>query len=463
MVLINLDLLYDDTLYDFSGCFKQWALNKYLMSNLQGSVADYWNHHRSEFGKFNFQRHTVSEGSTVQGEVDRYLAFCKELLFDSKDHAYFYGTLLAFAVQVENFCKNSGKPSRFPPQACLEIARSFLNEVDFEGDLGERVNVLRKKIESNPNTPALLVLDTDLKKILGELGSAGITDRGFGMMEYRTNQTKAKLPVANIIIHDIFQQFLADFPDTAWVTEPAKAQKDYPAKFQGLTLKGFVTNPMSISITFEETRPNRRQFTRPLPEDFPACRPDMVPPLDVDPTVVQLRQHIYATLYVNDCLNKFRGHGVDLRRCASLRDIVLDIPRNGGEDAFWSVQYTDFNSKITKRDRPMGVWLPADVADQLQLTDQSILSGGKGIGVAPKRKSALATGIRVEKTKDNVVRFSDKEDVILIPTEKLSLSTTEPTTTADPPDPKETEDNKNLTYIIGGVVGFFGLFLILNN
>ena len=175
--------------------------------------------------------------------------------------------------------------------------------------------------------------------------------------------------------------------------------------------------------------------------------------------MVQLRQHIYATLYVNDCLNQYRGHGVDLRRCASKRDIILDIPRNGGEDAFWSVQYTDFNSKITKRDRPLGVWLPADVADQLQLTDQSILSGGKGIGVAPK----AAKSVRIEKTKDNVVRFSDKEDVIIIPTEKLSLSTTEPTKTADPPDPKETEDNKNLTYIIGGVVGFFGLFLIFNN
>ena len=42
MVLINLDRLYEETLYDFSGCFKQWALNFYLKRRF-GDKIEYWN------------------------------------------------------------------------------------------------------------------------------------------------------------------------------------------------------------------------------------------------------------------------------------------------------------------------------------------------------------------------------------------------------------------------------------
>ena len=40
MVLINLDRLYEETLYDFSGCFKQWALNYYLKARF-GDKTEY--------------------------------------------------------------------------------------------------------------------------------------------------------------------------------------------------------------------------------------------------------------------------------------------------------------------------------------------------------------------------------------------------------------------------------------
>ena len=41
MVLINLDRLYEETLYDFSGCFKQWALNYYLKARFADKTK-YW-------------------------------------------------------------------------------------------------------------------------------------------------------------------------------------------------------------------------------------------------------------------------------------------------------------------------------------------------------------------------------------------------------------------------------------
>ena len=60
MVLINLDRLYDETLYDFSGCFKQYALNRYLRQAFQ-NLEQYWGPLDNDEAKSVFNEfHTLS-------------------------------------------------------------------------------------------------------------------------------------------------------------------------------------------------------------------------------------------------------------------------------------------------------------------------------------------------------------------------------------------------------------------
>jgi hypothetical protein len=459
MVLINLDTLYDDTLYDYQGCFKQWALNKYLSAHFMDNIKEYWTYSPEDeerLQKFELQRHNVPDDSSVEEEVEIYIDYCKELLFSAQDHAWFYCMLLDFGLKIELECQQRGEKFMFPATACLDIANSFINDVDFEGDRQGRLDELQRKIEAKRDTPALQVIAPDLKKLLQHLGEKSSSDRGARMMEFRMEGTKSKMPVANIIFFQIFRDYLNDHLELEWPKVPAAHIKDYPAKFQGQTLVSLVTNPLRIVTTFEETRPNRRQFVTPLPEDFPACRPDLVQPAQAHEDVKRWRQHIFSILFVNDCLVGYRGYGVDLRQCRDLKSIGLQIPQ-GGTTAFWSRGVCDFNSKIGKRDRPRGVWIPAAMADQLQLTDQNILQQGNGIGVRVSPEQS----VRADVTKEGTVRFSNKVDVVMIPTDKLSTRTTKPTKTSDKPDPKEAKDNKNLTYIVGAVLAFSGLFLVL--
>ena len=116
MVLINLDRLYEETLYDFSGCFKQWALNYYLKARFADKTK-YWE--IEDPVQFNKIRHTFPEGTTVLSQAAVYQEYCAQLLFTPKDHQDFYETLIQIGRVYENkhkgpeprFSRNRGKPA----------------------------------------------------------------------------------------------------------------------------------------------------------------------------------------------------------------------------------------------------------------------------------------------------------------------------------------------------------------
>ena len=117
MVLINLDRLYDETLYDFCGCFKQYALNRYLRQSFK-DLKEYWGPIPSDEDKqvFNNHRHEFPNDTSILGQVELYKRFCLELLFTPEDHSQFYETLIMIGRNIERNTKtqvvlfNGGNP-----------------------------------------------------------------------------------------------------------------------------------------------------------------------------------------------------------------------------------------------------------------------------------------------------------------------------------------------------------------
>ena len=124
MVLINLDRLYDETLYDICGCFKQYALNRYLRRPFQ-DIAQYWGPLDNDEAKsgFNEFRHTFPEGASILEQVELYKRFCMELLFTPQDHSEFYETLIMIARNIER--NNKTQVGYFSIGQTLGIAESL--------------------------------------------------------------------------------------------------------------------------------------------------------------------------------------------------------------------------------------------------------------------------------------------------------------------------------------------------
>jgi hypothetical protein len=407
--------------------------------------------------KFNNVRHTYPDGTTYRNELDTFNKdFVNAVLFTPQDHALFYALLINYGLHIEAKCGEDGADFRFNVKTCRDIALSLLNLTD-KDNAEERVSVLVKKIQVRTGgTSPFVVIGDELKQICQEIAKLSSSDHGASMVEYRIMELPQNGPVANMIFFNVFSAYIHETKGD-WFRIPQRWSGDYPEKFKNHPLMSFVTNPLGIQVSLEETTPKRRHYKLPLPTDFPACRPDITWPGGEFPEVYEWRQHIYNTLWANDCFIGFRSGGLDLSKLRNSKGPLLGPIPTIGSAAFWNVEACDFNSKIGKRERPRGVWLPIDVANELHATDQMLLGQGRGVGVRLGEQ-----GVRVLVNKDKQVRFASKDKVHLHTTTTVNKTPVESKPLKGEEDEQTKTDNKNLALLGAGTLGFLGLFYYLD-
>ena len=490
MVLINLDRLYDETLYDFCGCFKQYAINRYLRRPFQ-DIAQYWGPLDNDEAKsvFNEFRHTFPEGASILEQLEIYKRFCQELLFSPEDHANFYEILITMGRNIER--NNKTKVGYFSVNAVIGIAESLWNQCDYPEPKDTLLARCRQKITTTSTVP-FLAIEGELLTICRN--GLRVTDRsnwGEGMFEYRVDSTSERQPCANIIFNKAFTQYNEANLGTERVLYK---NTDAPPKFQNVSINDFIRNPLGIHRSFSELKVVPYTFKSPQPSDFPGCRPDLVIfGAQVSKQAIALREHIFLTMWAND---NFIGQGapVDLRKCRDSKTVFYDTPPMQDDLvqklAFWSLGLTpgkngrfliDFKGQHLKRNRPRGCTIPSNVAQELIAMDLKLTSDGDAVtaeqlrsipGNAPALASAMKTTAaktilggkrkRVEKTTENTVRFTGADQVNMVPKNDPSRggATVEPKRSRPKREKPESEkqENNKIAFVAAALLAFLGLF-----
>ncbi len=469
MVLINLDRLYDETLYDFTGCFKQFALNRYMKQNFEQK--QYWQMETdspSGNAEFDRIRHNAGGDYSVADAINQYHIFCREMLFYPKCHQEFYETLIIMARNIEKFAQES----YFTRDTCYGIVEGLHRIVgsQYEGKT-QLLERCRSAVIASRARP-FLVLEGELMQLCVLIGSMGVSNHGEQMFEFRDDGSSRKgHSPPNILFYNAFDGFLITNPDLAQL---AIANTGRSEKFRQVSLLDFMRNPLGLRVSFQERKSSVYHFKAPLRTDFKALQPQKELDFGERTEAGKLREHLYLTLYVNQCFIQ-QPRAIDLRKCMTFKDVsggfpIITYPQSVG--AFWNIETIDFAAALPKRtQRLKGCSLPRNVAEEILGRDQQLFE--LGVVVPPQVATVAAAAqtapvnpapaqTRVSLGPDKKVRFSNKDKVTLVPAEDSSRggATINLPTKSRPEkeDPETENDNTTLAYIAAALLGFAGLF-----
>ena len=469
---INLDMLYDQTLYDFQYCFKMFALNKYLRGTIPwkrwGAIRD-----REQFAQRDLypeirrNRFESKLGTIVK--VQEYNNFCAQLLFEERHHAAFFAILLEFAQEIVQTSDQS--ENYFSDNECIQLGHSImLMTTNQTQGLNEFDQHIAKMIQRFPQQHPLITVYSTLDELLVKWGQQqNISEPGPRMKMYQYAGTRRD-PSANSVFHKNFIQVLTDNNGTVppYLATPKNnvLGQHTPAIFETVLFQDFVTHPEEFAHDFASlAKENYTKINEPsnLFRHIGIADNWVDPQGDFDPTsefIYNMRAEIYTVLRVNDCLLGYPDFAIDITRAQGDRLKNFEVHATGSRHGFWNPKFVDFMGTREKRDWPRGVWLPTLVFEYLENLDEhyeELLSRKAGFEFIRTER------LEIQKSKDpkNRVTFSDKVDVTTIP-RKPSRSEQSKGADHKPAAHKsgdEKKDDTNLMLIVGSILAFFGIFV----